>query len=255
MLTGILIISLVTFIAVVSYKRPRLEQKLIKQIPIIDWLLIFVFPIIFYFGLLTIVKSILLRARIDILDFEDIQLIGIGIIFMIYSYVGISVHFVAKVLSRYIKKEDNPKVYRINEIFHGKLSHYVTFACAYMVIFTLALLELNYPMFTILPEFYLVLIAISGILAGYSSFKAIFYTNAWYGGYSKPFFLITLVFLIILKTIYRSHELMMGYYPLNVFISFVLLTVLCIYTFRQFLIFSKLSKKRRMNFITRILSV
>src|SRR3989344_6839426 len=137
MLTGILIISVVTFIAVISYRRPRLEQRVIKQIPVINWLFIFVFPIIFYFGLVLIVRSILERTRINLLDFDDAQIIGIGNIFTIYSMIGIGVHFVSKVLSRYIKKSKDPKVYQINEIFHGKLSHYVTFVCAYMVIFTL----------------------------------------------------------------------------------------------------------------------
>src|SRR3989338_5606193 len=104
-MTGILIISLVIFIAVISYKRARLEQRLIKQIPVIDWLLMFVFPITFYLGLLMIVRNILLRERIDILDFEDSQLLGAGIFFMIYAFVGVSVHFVAKVLSRYIRPD------------------------------------------------------------------------------------------------------------------------------------------------------
>ena len=164
MLTGILIISVVTFIAVISYRRPRLEQRVIKQIPVINWLFIFVFPIIFYFGLVLIVRSILERQRINILDFDDAQIIGIGNIFTIYSMVGVSVHFVSKVLSRYIKKSKDPKVYQINEIFHGKLSHYVTFACAYMVIFSLALLEINYPVFKRLPNAALTALALAGVL-------------------------------------------------------------------------------------------
>jgi len=34
MLTGILLISLVIFIAVVSYKRPKFEERVIKNIPL-----------------------------------------------------------------------------------------------------------------------------------------------------------------------------------------------------------------------------
>lgn len=255
MLTGILIISVVTFIAVVSYRRPRLEQRVIKNIPLIDWFLIFVFPIFFYFGLVMIIKSVLLRERLNLLDFDDTQIIGIGTLFMIYSFVGISVHFVSKVLSRYIKRSKEPKVYQINELFHGKLSHYVTFACAYMVVFSLALLEINYPMPVRLTNLTIGAIISAGILAGFSAFKGIFYTNVWFGGYNKPFFLISLVFQLILSSIYRSQKLIMNYYPMNIFISVILLTVISIYVFRQFMIFFKLSKRRRLQFISRILSI
>src|SRR3989344_9691875 len=135
MLTGILLISLVSFIAVVSYRRPKLEQRVIKNIPVVDWLNIFVFPIIFYFGLTMIVKNIMIRPRINILDFEDVQLLGAGALFLIYAFVGLSVHFVGKVLSRYIKKSTQSNIYYINEIFHGKLSHYIAYICSFMVIF------------------------------------------------------------------------------------------------------------------------
>lgn len=254
MLTGILIISLAIFMAVVSYRRRKLEERVIKQIPIIDWLLMFVFPILFYIGLVLIIKGMLHRPRVNILDFEDIFLIGVGTIFMIYAIVGISLHFVSKVLSRYIRKDKNSKVYQINEIFHGKLSHYLTYACAYMVTFTLALLEINYPNSSKLSFSATVLMFGTGAIAGFSAFKAIFWTNTWMGGYNKPFFIITLVFLIILRSIYKSYDLNMGVYPMNMFICSLFTTVITIYVSRQVLIYSKLSKKKRMRFLSRLLS-
>lgn len=254
MLTGILIISLAIFISVVFYRRRRLEERVIKQIPIIDWLFMFVFPIIFYIGIVLIIKGMLFRYRVNILDFDEFFLIGVGAIFMIYGIVGVSVHFVSKVLSRYIRNDKNSKVYQINEIFHGKLSHYLTFACAYMVIFTVALLEINYPNPYKLTFSATLLMIATGVIAGFSAFKAIFWTNTWTGGYNKPFFIITLVFLIILRSIYKSNDLSIGYYPMNMFIFSSLLTVITIYVSRQILIYSKLTKKRRMRFLSRLLS-
>ena len=254
MLTGILIISVVIFIAVVSYRRPRLEQRVIKQIPVIDWLIMFVFPILCYIGLVLVIRSILLRQRVTMLDFDDIQLIGVGGIFMIYLFVGTSVHFVSKVLSRYINKTKDAKIYQINELFHGKLSHYIVYVCGFMVAFLLAILEINYPMPEKLPNLTVVLITALGMTAGFSSFKSIFYTNASFGGYNKPFFLISIVLLSILSSIYRTQKLPIAFYPMNIFISGSLFSLISIFIIRQFLIFSKLSKKNRMRFIARLFS-
>ncbi|OGG08406.1 hypothetical protein A3D05_04400 [Candidatus Gottesmanbacteria bacterium RIFCSPHIGHO2_02_FULL_40_24] len=255
MLTGILLISLVSFIAVVSYRRPKLEQRVIKNIPVVDWLNIFVFPIIFYFGLTMIVKNIMIRPRINILDFEDVQLLGVGALFLIYAFVGMSVHFVGKVLSRYIRRNTQSKIYYINEIFHGKLSHYITFVCVYMVLFTLALLEINYPMTDKLTQFSILFIIMAGTLGGFSATKMIFYTNTWFGGYNKPLFLITLAMLLVLTGIYRSDNLKLAYYPLNILVSMVFTGIIGTFIARQFMVFSRLSKKRRLQFLSRILSV
>lgn len=255
MLTGILILALVTFMAVISYKKRRFEERLVKQIPVIDWLLMFVFPIAFYLGLLIVVRNIVIRQRIEILDFDDIQLFGIGIFFMIFAFVGNSVHFVSKVLSRYIKKDKKSKEYQVNEIFHGKLSHYITFACSYMVVFILALLEINYPSLLALNSISIVSLVGAGILAGFSAFKGIFYTHQWKGGFNKPFFLISVVFLAILTGIFKSSHLSAAFYPLNVFIISMFFTVVSIYAIRIILIYSKLSGKRRLRFISRLFSM
>ncbi|OGG03734.1 hypothetical protein A2W14_05090 [Candidatus Gottesmanbacteria bacterium RBG_16_37_8] len=254
MLTGILLISLVIFIAVVSYKRPRLEQRVIKKIPVIDWFIIFVFPIIFYFGLVMIIRSIMQRPRLNILDFDDIQLLSSGALFLIYAFVGLSVHFVGKVLSRYIKKSIQSRIYYINEIFHGKLSHFIVFVCCYMVIFILALLEINYPSTYKMSLFSALVVMAAAIVAGFSSTKTIYYTNAWFGGYNKPLFSITFVMLIVLAGIYRANSLKLYYYPINIFISTILFTIVCVFLARQFLVYTRLSKRRRLKFISRILS-
>ena len=255
MLTGILTIAFVAFIAVISYRHQRFEERLVKQIPLIDWLLMFVFPMTFYVGLINIVNNIVRRPRMQILDFDDSQILGLGIFFMVYAVVGISVHFVSKVLSRYIKQNRRDKAYRVNEIFHGKLSHYITFACAYLLVFSLALLEINHPLTEELNRLSFYVLAGVGIVAGFSAFKGIFITQRWIGGHSKPFFFISLVLLFFLTTIYKSHRLSLAYYPMNVFILLMLFTVVCIYVGRMFFRVAKLSGKRKLKFISRLLSL
>ena len=255
MLTGILLISLVIFIAVVSYKRPRFEERVIKNIPLVNWLNILVFPLFFYYGLVLIVLNIVSRPRVSILDFEDISLLSVGIIFLIYGFVGLSVHFVGKVLWRYLKKNKRSKIYAVNEIFHGKLSHYITFVCAYMLIFITALLEINHPLGAKLPYLYTLAIIVCAITGGFSGAKTIFFTSGWFGGYNKPLFSITAVLLLVLINLYRGNGLKLAYYPINVFAMTLLFTIIWIFLVRQFLIYSKLSKRRRLQFLSRILSV
>lgn len=254
MLTGILLISLISFIAVVSYRRPRLEQRVIKRIPLIDWLNIFVFPLVFYAGIVMIVRSIFTRPRISILDFDDSLIIGVGVIFAIYFFVGLSVHFVSKVLSRYIRSDSRSRIFTINEIFHGKLSHYVTFVSSWMVGFTMAILEINYPLADKISSGLVILIGLIAMLGGFSATKTVFYTSSWYGGYNKPLFLITALLLYVLIVIYRANKLSLYYYPLNIFVAVLYASIIWTFLIRQFLIFSKLSKKRRLQFLTKVLS-
>lgn len=254
MLTGILLISLISFIAIVSYRRPRLEQRVIKRIPVIDWLNILVFPLVFYAGMVFIVRSIFARPRISILDFDDSLIIGVGVFFVIYAFVGLSVHFVSKVLSRYIRSDSRSRIFTINEIFHGKLSHYITFVSSWMVGFSMALLEINYPLADKISSGMVILIGLSAIMGGYSATKTVFYTSSWYGGYNKPLFLITALLLYVLIVIYRANRLILFSYPINIFVAILYATIICTFILRQFLIFSKLSKKRRLQFLTKILS-
>lgn len=254
MITGILIIAIVSFVAIISYRRPKFEQRLIKNIPLVDWFNILLFPIIFYYGLVLIVRSIIIRSRVEILDFDEAFLLGIGSIFLMYAFVGLSIHFVGKVLSRYINRKKSYKIYQINEVFHGKLSHYISFVCSWMVIFILALLEVNYPLQVPLNKAVVWVIIASGIIGGLSATKAIFYTSSWFGGYNKPLFFLTILLFVVLVSIFRSGHLRLMLYPLNIFIITLFGSIITAFLVRQFLIYSRLSKKRRLKFLSKIVS-
>ena len=124
-----------------------------------------------------------------------------------------------------------------------------------MVIFILALFEINYPLPDMLSGFDIAVLSGAGILAGFSAFKGIFYTHEWIGGHNKPFFLISLVFLVILGGILSGDRLIIGYYPMNIFILALLFTVVSIYIVRRFQFFSRLSRRGRLRFISRLFSV
>lgn len=254
MITGIILFSILVFIAMISYKRPRLEHRVFKNIPLIDWLTILLFPIIGYFSLAMIVVNILTRPGQIILDFEDITLVLVGILFLVYAIVGNSIHFVGKVLSRYISSSKYALIYKINEIFHGKLSHYLFYVCTIMTIFIISLLEINHPLSTTLSKSLELVVITSGVLLGLSSAKGIYYSSSWYGGYNKALFFLVSVLLIIQLSIFSYFNLKFRVYPVNIFIMSMYLSFLATFIARQFFIFSRLGKKRKLQFLAKIFS-
>lgn len=252
MITGLLIISIVSFIAVLSYKRPRLEEKVFKNIPMLDWLNILGFPPFIYIGLVFIVINILERERVPILDFDDFTIINIGILFLILAFVGQSIHFVSKVLSRYLPANKHSMEYQVNEIFHGKLSHYLVMIFSLLTLFMVDLLELNHPQFSPVVRRNEWLIVIAGIILGISATRTVIFSAGWLGGYFRPIFTLVFLIFLILFSIIKINALDISYFPINLFSLSTYITVLAVFLIRQFFIFSKLNQKRRLQFVNKL---
>ena len=256
MITGLILFSIIAFVGVISYRRPRLEERVIKNIPLIDWMISLIFPMFGYFALVLIVRNIVSRNRLDILDFDDLTFASFFVFFVMYAFVGNSIHFVGKVLSRHITPNRHARIHQINEIFHGKLSHYLFFVSTVLAIFTLALWEINHPLLDVneITQVAKNMTIFFGSLLGYSSAKAIFNTSGWFGGYNKPLFFLISFLLGLLLMIFSAFRLNLVYYPVNLFVISMFATFVAVFLFRQFLIFSRLGKKRRLQFLTKILS-
>lgn len=252
MITGLLIISIVTLAAVLSYKRPRLEQKVFKNIPMLDWLYILGFPPLIYLGLVFIVINILGRTRVPILDFEDFVIICIGILFMVLAFVGQSIHFVGKVISRYLPINRHTLEYQVNEIFHGKLSHYMVMIFSLLTLFTIDLLELNHPQNSAVVRRNAWLIVTSGVILGASATRSVVFSAGWLGGYFRPVFTLVFAMSVVIFSIIKINSLDISYFPINLFSLAAYITVLIAFLIRQFFIFSKLNQKRRLQFLNRL---
>ncbi len=255
MITGAVLLAIFIFLGFVSYRRQRLEQKVFKNIPLTDWINIMVLPIGMYGAFYLMMRNVLSRENIQVLDLDNMTLGAIGILFLVYGFVGGSIHFVGKVLWRYLPKRKDAMSYKVNEMFHGKLSHYLSYVCTAMVLFIAGLLELNHPIVERLTDGPVRMLQFSGILFGISASKVIFYTNAWFGGYNKPiFFLVTLLFLT-LWSIIQSHELDLRLYPFNLFILAMYGSISSTFLVRRFMVMTHLSRKKKLGFIMRILSI
>lgn len=253
MISGILIVSIVAFVAIISYRRPRFEQRVIKEIPLIDWMNILVTPLLMYLGIVFIVGGILSRKYIEILDINDFYLLAIGVLFMTYTYIGNSIHFVSKVLSRYIPKNKQSAVFNINEVFHGKLSHYLSFVCALLSIFVISLLELNHPLTLPYSKTVLWLLILSGITTGASAGKAVFNTSNWFSGNRSLFYVSILLFTVLLA-LFIVHDLRITFYPFNLFIISALASLVVAFLVRRAFVMLKFHNKKGFQFLVKFLN-
>lgn len=254
MVTGILIIALVALLGVLSHRRSRLENKIYKNVPLTEWLVVFIFPLALYLGWFFTVKSILARPQFFYLPFDDIDLLAITMLFMIFGFMGNAIHFTGKILWRYLRENNRSMAFKVNEMFHGRLSHYLVFMNGIFIVFFLSVLEINHPFVYGLSAFASSLLILTGIIAGLSMRRMIFYTNEWFGGYNKPIFFVGSGLLAVLISLFRSYKLSLSLYPVSIFIISLLSSGMATFILRQFFIFTRLNNRRRLRFLSKILS-
>jgi hypothetical protein len=140
-------------------------------------------------------------------------------------------------------------------MFHGRLSHYLVFLDGLFVIFLLPFMEINHPLQYEIEGLTFYVIIFSAVILGISSSKGIFFSNQWFGGYKKPLFFIALILLIILSQVINLLKLTLLNYPIVTFVFVVFLSFIMAFILRQFLIFTRLGNKRRLQFLAKMLSV
>lgn len=254
MLTGILIIAVVGLLGILSHRRSRLEHRIYKNVPLEDWFVVFLLPASLYIGWFFIVKNILSRPTVPLFSFEDIDILALTILFMVYGFVGNAIHFTGKILWRNLQNYSHIHAYKINEMFHGRLSHYLVFLNGFFIIFLLAVLEINHPVEGYVANYYLLLIAVLGIIFGFSGSKAVFYTNEWFGGYNKPLFIISSLLLLFLVSLGKYYRISYLFYPIYLFVTVMGISFVTAFVIRQIFIFMRLGSKRRLRFLAKIFS-
>lgn len=255
MFTGILIIAVIGLLGALSHRHSRLESKIYKNVPLEDWITVFILPVSLYIGWFFIVKTILLRPAVGLLPLDDMDILALSILFMIYGFVGNGIHFTGKILWRNLKGSRHTMAYKINEMFHGRLSHYLVYLNGLFIFFLLPILEINHPAPTRATDGYLWLSALTGAIFGYAVCRAIFYTNEWFGGYNKPLFIISSVLLFILVFTGKYYKINITNYPTYLFVISMYLCFIGVFILRQLMIFLKLGNRRRLRFLAKIFSI
>lgn len=255
MTAGLIIIAFVALVGVLLHRRTRFQERVFAHVPINDWLTLVVFPPCLFIGLALIIKNIISRASIGLIPIDDFDFIALMMMFVMYAFVGDSIHFVSKIMWRYLPMSDRHKmVFRVNEMFHGKFSHYLVYVSLILLIFVLVVSEINHPLPIAMASSSIVLIILGGIVFGLSGAKSVFYTNQWYGGYNKPLSFLMLIGVLILISIFRTLGISLSYYPVGLFIISTDIAFLGSFLMRQILIFTRLSERHRLRFLQRIFS-
>lgn len=254
MFLGFLIIAIAAIIAIIFHRWTRMQEKIIKNVPFNLWLEFLLYPLMFYLSIYLVTKNIINRGSIDIIALEDIDIIFIMYFFLIIAYIAMTLHFASKVLWRYLRKNPNTMVYRINEMFHGKLSHYLVYMNSFFFTGMIPVIEINHPLNYPLDGFMLELVIIFAIIFGFSACKTVFYTNEWYGGYNKPLFTLAILILTVLIITFRSFHLKYVYYPVSLFVHITFTGIIVTMIVRQVVIFTRLNNKQRLRFLAKMLS-
>lgn len=254
MIGSIIIIAVLGLLGVSLHRRTRLEEKVFKNIPLSEWLTVLIFPLAFYICWVIMVRNIINRPVVPLIPLDDFDILAITIFFMVYASVGNAIHFTGKILWRYLSRDSQTIAYKINEMFHGKLSHYIIYFDVLIIFFLLPILEINHPLVAPLPSKYIVPIILAGIILGVSLTKAIFYTNEWFGGHNKPLFFISFILLALLVGLSKALALEYEYYPMKLFMTAALAAIGTSFIVRQMLIYTRLNKKARLRFLAKILS-
>lgn len=255
MTAWILFLAIFAVVAVLSHRRSRLEQRVLKHIPLIDWLTVLIFPFLMFIGWVGMVKNIMNRPFVNILPFDDFDLLLVATLFLCYSFVGNGMHFTGKVIWRYLSRTDHSSmIWKVNEMFHNKLGHYIVYVTLCVVLFLTALLEINHPLTIPLEPLSFVLIVLAGIVFGFSGAKSIYYTSSWFGGYHRPLFVLILAMVFCQYSILKLYNLRLSDYPIFIFVYSIGWAFAANYILRQVYLFSHLSGKNRLRFLHKIFS-
>jgi len=252
MTVAFIILALTVFFGVFVYRRPNFEKRLLKQIPIVDWINLLVLPTIVYLALATIVISILSRYKINILEVDDETLFSLLILAAMFAFIGNTVHFCGKVLSRYIPINKNDIIYQVNEVFHDKLSHYLSFMGVLVTIFLIGILEINHPSQVIMSSVQFSTMIIVGMISGGAATKAVL---IWTHSQYRPISWLNFLLLCLQLFIFGSYDLTFRYYQYNVFLLSYMTTMAVMFSIRTIMIITRLHGKRRMRFIAKLVSL
>jgi predicted acetyltransferase len=252
MSTGLILIAVALFIAVFVYRKPNLERKLLKQIPLTYWINLVVVPALLYLGLAIIVGSILSRERVEIMAQNDFFLLVTITFTMMGAYVGHAIHSVAKVLWHYLVFDKNHAAYKVNEFFHGKFSHYLIFTSSLLTLLGIALLEVNYPMAKPLNKAQMIVIISGAIIFGASSIKGFRKSKEDY--YRKLTYVCTITFVID-AAVLKYFNISVQHYQFNTFLTAYLASITGIYALRPIIIKTRLDRYRKLRHLLNALSI
>jgi len=142
----LLLLVIVCVLALIIYKLPFFNNTFIlgKKINLTQGLFLTVFPALAVLCIGLIFVEILYRPFTSIIPIQDATFIIMVFVLMLMLGIGLGIHTFSKIVSLYLTNKKSV-FYKENEFFHGPVSHLAFNLAVLVLVFVLALFELNHP--------------------------------------------------------------------------------------------------------------
>jgi hypothetical protein len=224
-----LALTLVSFLIV--YLTPYFSKKKIRhgKFDLLQFLNMFFTPILmiplFYFF-----KTIVSSSPEQRVIFIPRYVSDIGFMLILYMFVlGNGIHSVSVILSKHMKDLQKHRVWEINEFFHNKFSHILTFVSAVLILSSFAVMEINHPTTSPLSGFEVSLLIFSGIIAG-----VIVGMGSVEGSIPREMFFLIYSFALLFPFVFFKLDLDFRFFPYTTFVETIYITAVIVLSFYKY---------------------
>lgn len=138
------LLLILLFASALAYKSTFLHGKKFGHFSLLQILNLVIFPGFFFVVFYSHMQSIIARPLADDIFIPDALLVLAVLLSFVFTYGGIAVHAVTKMLSETALRSDDSEVGKLNKYFHLRFSHNMFISGGVSVLSGLTLLELNH---------------------------------------------------------------------------------------------------------------
>lgn len=135
---------LLAFAAALAYSISFLHNKSIGYFSLLQILYLVVIPGFLYVMIFSAMQEILVRPQNPEVFLPDAFLTNLTLLSVLFTYGGLAIHTVTKMLKRALVGEEQSVALAINKYFHLSFSHNLFMSGAVLMVVALTLLEMNH---------------------------------------------------------------------------------------------------------------
>jgi len=139
----ITVIGVLCLVMIMLYRVKALHTKKIWHLSIQQIIFLVLIPGIVFPMIFSYLQAMLRLPKSDTAFFPDSFLVSTILLSLMYSYGGIAIHAVTKMLSGYLKNK-NTEIAEINKFFHLNFSHNLVYSGIIISSLGITLLEINH---------------------------------------------------------------------------------------------------------------
>jgi hypothetical protein len=141
--SSITVLVVLCLVLVLIYRIQALHQKKIWYLSIQQIIYLVLIPGLVFPMIFSYLQSMVRLPKSDTSFFPDSILVNIVLLSLMFSYGGIAIHAVTKMLSEYLKEKES-ELAMVNKFFHLTFSHNLIYGGIIVTSLGITLLELNH---------------------------------------------------------------------------------------------------------------